>query len=352
MHITHPGHRPRARVGVFRRRALPVLASLALAPLLAGLATASPASASTTNLNFQLGWVTNTEFAGTYLAQSDGYFAADGLNVRVLPGGSDPVEPIVAEGKALVGDSNADTVAAAVAAGAKLVIIGAKYQNNPFCIISSAKDPIKNPQELIGKKVGVNTYNLTAWNVFLAINHISPSQVDTVDEGYSLGPTPLQDGLVQAWMGFSTNEPTVLTLAGFKNYSFLMAKFGYHVYADVYETTTAALKNDKPELIAFMKAEEKGWAEDIAHPNVGDALTDKLYEKKLGFSAAQQALENKAQRALMVTPYTNAHGLFSMSAADIAQNIATFKIAAKATNTTYDTSKSLFNTSIIDAVNS
>jgi ABC-type nitrate/sulfonate/bicarbonate transport system substrate-binding protein len=90
------------------------------------------------SISYQLGWVTNTEFAGTYLAQTQGYDAANGLKVTILPGGSDPVEPVVASGKALVGDSNADIVAAAVAAGAQLRIIGAKYQINPFCIISSA----------------------------------------------------------------------------------------------------------------------------------------------------------------------------------------------------------------------
>jgi ABC-type nitrate/sulfonate/bicarbonate transport system substrate-binding protein len=171
------------------------------------------ASAATlTDVVYQLGWITNTEFAGTYLAQKLGYFAKHGIDVSILPGGSNPVEPIVASGKAIVGDSNADTVSAAVAAGADLRIIGARYQKNPFCIISSAKKPIKSPAGLVGKKVGVNAYNLTAWNVFLKLNHITSSQVKTVDEGFTSGPSPLADGQVDAWMGFVTNEPGVLEL--------------------------------------------------------------------------------------------------------------------------------------------
>jgi ABC-type nitrate/sulfonate/bicarbonate transport system substrate-binding protein len=314
-----------------------------------GASIAAASASSLTPVSYQLGWVTNTEFAGTYLAQTQGDFASNGLDVTILPGGSDPVEPVVASGKALIGDSNADTVAAAVAAGAPLRIIGARYQNNPFCIISSAKDPIKNPKELIGKKVGVNTYNLTAWNVFLALNKIKASQVKTVDEGYSLGPTPLINGQVQAWMGFSTNEPGVLTLAGFKNYSFLMADFGYHVYADVYVTTVSAIANHKAELVAFMKAEIAGWKLDLADPTKGTALTVKRYGKKLGFSAKQQALENEAQKALIETPYTEAHGLFAMSPSDIAANIATLKFAQSQGIAKYDTSPSLFDTSILAA---
>jgi ABC-type nitrate/sulfonate/bicarbonate transport system substrate-binding protein len=298
-------------------------------------------------ISYQLGWITNTEFAGTYLAQTQGYDAANGLKVTILPGGSDPVEPVVASGKALVGDSNADTVAAAVAAGAQLRIIGARYQINPFCIISSASAPIKDPQELIGKSVGVNTYNLTAWNVFLALNHIKSTQVKTVDEGYSLGPTPLINGQVQAWMGFSTNEPGVLTLAGFKNYSFLMSNFGYHVYADVYETSVSDIATHRAELVAFMKSEIEGWTYDISAPAAGTHLTVLRYEKKLGFSSKQQSLENKAQIKLIVTPYTKANGLFSMSPGDIAANIATLKFAQSQGVATYYTNPNLFDGSIL-----
>jgi ABC-type nitrate/sulfonate/bicarbonate transport system substrate-binding protein len=334
-----------------RRRWSVLLAGAAALPSMLVFTGAAPVSATALKpISYQLGWVTNTEFAGTYLAQTRGFFKEGGLNVQILPGGSDPVEPVVASGKALVGDSNADTVAAAVAAGAPLKIIGARYQLNPFCIISSAKTPIKNPKELIGKTVGVNTYNLTAWNVFLALNHLTSTQVKTVDEGYSLGPTPLVNGQVNAWMGFSTNEPGVLKLDGFKNYFFLMSSFGYHVYADVYVTTDSALKHNRAQLIAFMKAEKAGWEYDLAHPSVGTALTVKRYQSAQGFSDKQQALENTAQKALIKTPYTDAHGIFAMSRTDIAENIATLKFAQSQGIAKYATSKSLFDTSIIDAI--
>src|SRR5216684_3050867 len=118
-----------------RRRRRPVLLAAALSAIsglsgVVGIAAAAPAgAASLTPISYQLGWITNAEFAGTYLAQSAGDYP--GLKVDILPGGSNPVEPVVVSGKALVGDSNADTVSAAVAAGAPLRIIGARYQNNP-----------------------------------------------------------------------------------------------------------------------------------------------------------------------------------------------------------------------------
>jgi ABC-type nitrate/sulfonate/bicarbonate transport system substrate-binding protein len=291
--------------------------------------------------------VTNTEFAGTYLAKKYGYFAKGGISVDILPGGSVTVEPIVASGKALVGDTNADTVSAAVAAGAPLRIIGARYQDNPFCIISSAKTPIKTPKGLIGKKVGINAYNLTAWSVFLALNGIKASQVTTVNEGFTAGPAALADGQVDAWMGFITNEPGVLTLSGFDNYTFLMAEFGYHVYADVYIATVDAIRKQKADLVAFLEGEREGWMLDIEKPAVGTALTTELYQKSQGFSPKQQGLENKAQASLILTPYTEKHGLFTMNPVDIAKNIATLRFASGQGTTKYYTGKDLFDTRIL-----
>jgi ABC-type nitrate/sulfonate/bicarbonate transport system substrate-binding protein len=315
-------------------------------------AGAQPADAAPmmSNISFQLGWLTNTEFAGSYLAASKGYYAKAGLAVKILPGEGVDVEGIVGAGKALVGDSNADTCSAAVAQGADLKIIGAKYQKNPFCMISSAKKPITTPEELIGKKVGINAYNFTGWSTFLAVNGIPASKVHTVNEGYTSGPEPLADGEVDAWMGFITNEPTVLELKGFPVHTFLLADFGYEVYADIYETTSAAIAQHKDELVEFLRAEREGWEADIANPAAGLGLTMSLYGGKLGLSDKQQMLENNAQIPLIKTSYTEANGLFAMNPDDIAKNIATLQLASSKKIGNYYTKPDLFDDSILKAL--
>jgi len=320
-----------------------------LADALVSGTTAAGASA-LTPLSFQLGWLTNTEFAGSYLAQQNGYYAKQGLDVTILPGEGVDVEGIVGAGKAIVGDSNADTCSAAVAQGADLKIIGAKYQKNPFCIISSAKKPIKTPQELVGKRVGVNAYNFTGWATFLAVNGISKSKVVTVNEGYTAGPEALAEGRVDAWMGFITNEPTVLELSGFPVHTFLLADFGYEVYADIYETTSTAIAQHKDELVEFLRAEREGWQADIDKPAAGLSVTLARYGKKLGLSPKQQGLENTAQLALVSTPYTEKAGLFSMDPADIANNIKTLRLANSKKIGNYYTQPDLFDDSILKAL--
>lgn len=314
-----------------------------------GVARAAGAAA-LTPISFQLGWLTNTEFAGSYLAESRRYYAKEGLDVTILPGEGVDVEGIVGAGKAIVGDSNADTCSAAVAQGADLKIIGAKYQKNPFCIISPAHKPIKTPDELKGKKVGINAYNFTGWSTFLAVNGIPKSAVQTVNEGYTSGPQPLSEGRVDAWMGFVTNEVTVLELSGFPVYNFLLADFGYEVYADIYETTSAAIAHHKDLLVEFLRAEREGWSADIASPSAGLGVTMSVYGKKLGLSAKQQRLENSAQIGLIKTPYTEKNGLFAMSPDDIAKNLATLKLASSKKIGNYYTKADLFDDSILKAL--
>ncbi len=329
--------------GVALAGSLGSLAEIASGGRVAGAATRYP-------ISFQLGWLTNTEFAGSYIAQQDGYYDKQGLDVTILSGEGVDVEGIVGAGKALVGDSNADTCSAAVAQGADLKIIGAKYQKNPFCIISSAKKPIKTPQELVGKRVGVNAYNFTGWSTFLAVNGIDKSKVDTVNEGYTAGPEALTEGRVDAWMGFVTNEPTVLELSGFPVFTFLLAEYGYEVYADIYETTATAISEHKEELVAFMRAEREGWLADLEDPAAGLAVTMARYGKKLGLSSKQQKLENSAQLALVRTGYTAKAGLFAMDPEDIAKNVKTLRVANSKKIGNYYTQPDLFDDSILKAL--
>jgi ABC-type nitrate/sulfonate/bicarbonate transport system substrate-binding protein len=196
----------------------------------------------------------------------------------------------------------------------------------------------------------VNAYNFTGWNTFLAVNGISTSQVITKNEGYTAGPQALSEGRVDAWMGFVTNEPTVLQLAGFEVYTFLLADFGYEVYADIYETTSAAIANHKDELVEFLRAEREGWQADINKPASGLALTMSTYGKKLGLSDKQQGLENTAQIPLIETPYTKSAGLFAMNPTDIANNLKTLSLASSKKIGKYYTKADLFDDSILKAL--
>lgn len=305
-------------------------------------ASTAASSAQTTDLSYQLSWVPDVEFAGSYLAKDRGYYSKHGLDVGFRAGGASvSVEPVVTEGKALVGSSNADTVAEAVAQGAPLKIIGARFQVNPFCIISGASKPIDAPKDMYGKSIGVSSANEEAWKTFVALNKLDVSKITVVP--VQDDPTPLAAGEVDGWMGYITDEPTQLSLKGFAVHTFLFADFGYKIFADIYEVTESSIATKKEELAAFLAAEREGWQADLSDPAAG-VTAAKPYFLKSGLTAAQQALENKAQLELISTPYTRAHGLFTMNPDDIAANISTMKVAG------ISASADLFDSSILEMI--
>jgi len=283
---------------------------------------AEPASgASLMSMKYQLSWVADAEFAGSFLAEKNGYYSKNGLSVTVLPGGAAVTpEPVVVSGKALVASSSADSCAEAINNGAPLKIIGVRYQKNPFCIISLASKPIKTPEELYGKKLGVSAANEVPWQTFVKVAKLDASKIKVVPVQFD--PTPLAVGEVDAWMGFITDEPEELAVKGVKTYAFLFADFGYAIYSDLYEVTEGTLDTKEEELVAFLKAEKEGWTYNFAHLQIGTDVA-MTFAKSSGLQESQQLLENEAQKQLFYTPYTEKHGMFTMAPADIEANIKT-----------------------------
>ena len=89
--------------------------------------------AALTDLNVQLGWLATVENAGEFVAASKGFYADEGLNPTLTPGGPGAIlEPTVVPGAALIGLSSADTIALANAEGAGLKIVGVHVAAEPF----------------------------------------------------------------------------------------------------------------------------------------------------------------------------------------------------------------------------
>jgi ABC-type nitrate/sulfonate/bicarbonate transport system substrate-binding protein len=325
-----------ARQGQFSRRrflgtGLAAAGGVMAAGLMPGILGAEPASAATLEkMAYQLSWVKDAEFAGSFLAQKKGYYAKHGLEVDLLAGGASVIpEPVVVSGKALVASSAADAVAEANAQGANLKIIGVRYQKNPYCIMSLAKTPVKTPQDLYGKKLGVAAGDEVGWQTFAKVAGLDVSKVTIFPVQYD--PTPLADGEIDALVAFITSEPSQLQVKGIQTHEFLFADYGYAIYSDIYEVTEETLATKEKELVAFMKAEKAGWTYDINNLTEGTkvALT---FAKSSGLSYKQQLLENKQQMALFLTPYTKQHGIFTMDPADIEANVKTLAVAGVKTD--------------------
>jgi ABC-type nitrate/sulfonate/bicarbonate transport system substrate-binding protein len=306
----------------------------------------SSAAADLGALSYRLSWIKNVEFAGSYIADTKGYYKAHGFSsVNLIAGGASatPMEADVATGKALFGVSSPDITGAAIVKGAPLKIIGAQYQKNPFAIMSMAKTPIKTAKDMYGKKIGVQVANTSVWNAFIKAAGLDVSKIKVVPVQFD--PTPLTQGTVDGWFSFITNEPNELRSKGFDVATFLLADQGYPLVSETYFTTTSAIASKPDVVAAFLKAEISGWKDNLADPALGATLTVNTYGKGLGLTIPEQTQESKSENELILTADTTKNGLFTVTSALIEANLKTLAVGGISL-----TQDKLFDLSILEGI--
>ncbi|MDO8359534.1 MAG: ABC transporter substrate-binding protein [Devosia sp.] len=311
-----------------RRHFLALAAAGATLPLTSRLAyAASP-------LTFQASWINDAEFSGYFTAIDKGYYAAEGIDLTYLSGGPDVIpESALVAGKADVTVTTPDTTVTAITQQqAPFKIIGAQYQKNPIGIVSLASKPIKTPQDLVGKTLAVPPVNVISVEAMLKISGVDRAAVNIVP--YAYDPTPLIKGEIDASLDFTTNVPFTIKQAGVDATSFLLYDFGFTIFNDTVVVTTETLAAKRKELVAFLRASRKGWAENLADPAVYPPTFADTWFKGTGRSIDNEVYFNTAQKPLIEAE----GGIFSMSEAAIAANIeALAAVGITATRDMFDT---------------
>jgi ABC-type nitrate/sulfonate/bicarbonate transport system substrate-binding protein len=306
-------------------------------------------SASLGSAKFQLSWVEDVEFAGEYIADTSGYWTSQGLDVSLLAGGgSVNQDSVVASGKALVCISSPDITAPKILQGADLVTIAAQYQKNPFCITSLASNPLPNPQAMVGKKIGVQPTNLSAWNSFLKANNLTSGtgsgQVNTIGNE-TFDPTPLVDQKVDGWFSFITNEPIEIAAQGHPVTTFLLSDYNYPLVSQTIVTQTSSLTSKRDELKALLKADIMGWRASLKDPTVGAELAVNTFGKSQKLDIKTQTAQSKAQNQLILDARTIKEGIFTVPAVMQASTIKTLALGG-----TSITAAKLFDLSLLTEV--
>ncbi|MCH8111995.1 MAG: ABC transporter substrate-binding protein [Proteobacteria bacterium] len=217
------------------------------------------AGAAGTKVKMQLGWLASNGILGEAVALKQGYYDEEGVDLEITPGGPgvDGVASVAA-GRAGVGQlSSSPSLMLARSAGIPVKAFAAGYQKHPFTYFSLDKDPIRKPEDMIGKTIATQPTAKILLRALLAKNGISEDQVKVVNMGGDMNQ--LLTGQAAAVTGWLTNT-NALAILGEGRVDMMLWDTGIQLYANVYYTTDEMLDQHSDVLTQYLRGSARGWA--------------------------------------------------------------------------------------------
>jgi NitT/TauT family transport system substrate-binding protein len=214
-------------------------------------------------VNLQLGWLLSGNQIGEVCAKALGYYDQEGIEMRFQAGGPniDGVA-VVAAGRHEIGQvSSSPSLMLATSQDIPVVCFAAGAQEHPYTFFSLKKNPVREPKDLVGKKVGIQATGVILLRALLAKNKIPEKDVQIVTIGADM--SPVLTGQVDVVTGWLTNT-TALKVLGDQRVDLRLWDTGVRLYALPYYATAATIKNRGDIVAKFLRATGKGWA--FAHP--------------------------------------------------------------------------------------
>ena len=286
---------------------------LVLMALAAGMTMSGAVAQAADKLTLQLKWVTQAQFAGYYVAQDQGFYDAEGLDVTIKPGGPDvaPAQVIAGGGADVVLDWMPSALATREK-GVNLVNIAQPFKSSGMMLTCRKDTGIKSPADFKGKTLGVwfygNEYPFLSWMSQLGLpTDGSAGGVTVLKQGFNVDPILQKQADCVSTMTY--NEYWQIIDAGLSADELVVFKYqdqGVATLEDGIYVMEDRLKDPafEDQMVRFDRAPKKGWkwaeenpdkAADIVLENDGSgAQTEKHQRRMMGEIAKLTAGSNGA----------------------------------------------------------
>lgn len=262
-----------------------------------------------TKVSLRLPWITNTQFAGPYVALDKGYFKEEGLDVEIRPGGIDKNSiTLVAAGEDTFGLHDTGSLLLARAQGMPLITIATFFQKHPGGVFGLKDSGIQTLKDFEGKLIGFQEggpWMLT--KAMMKANGVDINSVKTVTVQYDI--TPLLEGKIDLMTCYATNEPLVARRMGKEPIVFLPADYGVPTASEALFTTEAYLKDNPKVARGMVRAIQRGWEYAMANKEEAVDIVMK-YGTELDKAAEMDQLV--AEEAHLMTPEVKESGVIGL----------------------------------------
>jgi NitT/TauT family transport system substrate-binding protein len=302
-----------------RRSLLKTGAAVAGASAVGSLVTVEAFGQAKPVLNLQLGWLLSGNQLGEVCAKHLGYYDAEGIDLKFQAGGPniDGVA-VVASGRYEVGQvSSSPSLMLAVSQDLPIRCFAVGAQEHPYTFFSLKKNPVREPKDFVGKKVGIQATGVILLRALLAKNNIPEKDVQIVTIGADMAP--LLTGQVDVVTGWLTNT-TALKVLG-DRVEMRLWDAGVKLYPLPYYARVETIQKQGDALAKFLRATGKGWAAARANP---DQAVGFLVKEFPNLNAQDEREAAEVMLKFAFSPRTAAEGWGTMDPAVWQEQIALY----------------------------
>lgn len=313
-----------------RRKVLRAGAGAAVAAATALSATAASAD---TKVRVTLDWVPQSTHGPTFIAQYEGYFKAEGLDVKIDPGkgSADAVRKLVA-GTHDIGwaDINAIIQYNANNPDKAIKTVMMLYEQPPFSICVMAKSPVTNPKMLVGKTLGAPVFD-ASYKLFPAFAQaigIDANSVKKKNMDPRLREPMLLRGDVDAISGHIFSTVLAVKAAGYKESDlrcFMYGDNGMESYANGLAVSPAFLKAHPEAVKGFIRATYKAARDTVMRPKMAVDAVVKF--QPLANPAVEADRLRLGVNCCINTPYVQKNGYGDVDMARLQRSIEQASLA-------------------------
>ncbi len=206
-----------------------------------------------------LDWFINPDHGPIIVAQENGYFADEGLQVEIIPP-ADPSAPprLVAAGQAELAVSYQPQLHLQIHEGLPLKRVGTLVATPLSCLLVLKDGPIKSPADLKGKKIGYSVAGVeeAVLGTVLGKYDVTLDDVELINVNFSLSPSLMSgqvDAVIGAYRNFELNQ---MDIEGRPGTCFYIEEEGVPSYDElIYVANPETM--DKDKIARFLAATEK-----------------------------------------------------------------------------------------------